>query len=149
MALMPSTQNAAMHDDADRGLSRTPTAAQHKRQNRLVDAASLAAGQSTVRPLALRAAALVQEGRRERHMPTAEIKEQMHHLPRGWTEPLPCKARHRAVANGWHIRIVRWLFILSILTESYHHKEPTPSTSWRACGTGRHSSMDLEYVSEG
>ena len=45
---------------------------------------------------------------------TADIKEQLHHLPRGWTKTLPDHSRHRAIANGWHISAARWFVLLSI-----------------------------------
>ena len=45
----------------------------------------------------------------------AEVKEQLHHLPRGWTEGLRGTARHRALANGWHIGAARFFLVLGIL----------------------------------
>ena len=45
---------------------------------------------------------------------TADIKEQLHHLPRSWTKTLPDHSRHRAIANGWHISAARWFVVLSI-----------------------------------
>ena len=36
---------------------------------------------------------------------TADIKEQLHHLPVGWTRALGKQQRHRAIANGWHIGV--------------------------------------------
>ena len=47
-------------------------------------------------------------------MPPAEVKEQLHHLPMGWTASLPDKQCHRALANGWHLGIARWFFVLGL-----------------------------------
>ena len=44
----------------------------------------------------------------------AEVKEQLHHLPRGWTSSLPGNARHKALANGWHLGAARLFFVLGI-----------------------------------
>ena len=45
---------------------------------------------------------------------TAKIKEQLHHLPVGWTQPLREHSRHRAIANGWHIGVAKWFFIFGV-----------------------------------
>ena len=45
---------------------------------------------------------------------TAEIKEQLHHLPVGWTSRLRDHGRHKAIANGWRLGIAKWFFIFGI-----------------------------------
>ena len=45
---------------------------------------------------------------------TAEIKEQMHHLPKGWTRRLDEHSRHKAIANGWHIGSARIFLMLCL-----------------------------------
>ena len=47
-------------------------------------------------------------------MAPAEVKEQLQHLPKGWTASLPDKQRHRALANGWHLGVAKWFFILGL-----------------------------------
>ena len=42
---------------------------------------------------------------------TAGVKEQLHHLPCGWTRKLRDKARHRAFANGWRRRAAKLFFL--------------------------------------
>lgn len=51
----------------------------------------------------------------EYQLPTSEMKEVLHHLPRGWTDapPISDRSRHKAVANGWHVGIAT--IIITIL----------------------------------
>ena len=46
--------------------------------------------------------------------PPAFVKEQLHHLPAGWTEDpnIPDRSRHRMIANSWHAGVARFLFML-------------------------------------
>ena len=48
------------------------------------------------------------------HLPTAEIKEQMHHLPAGYTAVAntPMRARHRMLGNGWHVGVAKFILYL-------------------------------------
>ena len=59
---------------------------------------------------------------------TAEVKEQLHHLPRGWTDKLHDKARHRALANGWHLRAAKYFFLFGLLstTSDALRQQPNP-----------------------
>ena len=47
--------------------------------------------------------------------PPIETKESLHHIPVGYTASLPEKARHKAVANSWHVGVaslLMWLLLL-------------------------------------
>ncbi|CAE7699540.1 unnamed protein product, partial [Symbiodinium sp. KB8] len=59
---------------------------------------------------------------------TAEVKEQLHHLPCGWTDKLHDKARHRALANGWHLRAAKYFFLFGLLstTSDALRQQPNP-----------------------
>eukprot|EP00435_Cladocopium_sp_Y103_P030010 s148_g7.t1 len=39
------------------------------------------------------------------HLPTPDIKEELHHIPPGWTavRDTDDRARHKAIANAWHV----------------------------------------------
>ena len=47
-------------------------------------------------------------------IPPPNVKEQWHHLPRGWAEKLPEHDRHKALANGWHAGAARLIFIVAM-----------------------------------
>ncbi|CAE7206135.1 unnamed protein product [Symbiodinium natans] len=57
---------------------------------------------------------------------TAEVKEQLHHLPCGWTRKLRDKARHRALANGWHLRAAKLFFLFGLLSTEAGALHPQP-----------------------
>eukprot|EP00438_Fugacium_kawagutii_P014457 Skav223504 [mRNA] locus=scaffold1160:147994:152414:- [translate_table: standard] len=50
----------------------------------------------------------------EYHLPTAAQKEVMHHFPAGWTsvEGTSDKARHKAIANSWHVGVASMLLAM-------------------------------------
>ena len=45
----------------------------------------------------------------------SETKESLHHLPVGYTAGMPDKARHKAVANSWHVGVASLLLWLLLL----------------------------------
>ena len=47
---------------------------------------------------------------------SANIKEQLHHLPPGWTSQLDDHKRHKAIANGWHIGAARIFMMLCLFS---------------------------------
>ena len=48
--------------------------------------------------------AMLQDARGVLHIPPPEVKEQLHHMPPGYTAKAgaDAKTRHRMVGNGWH-----------------------------------------------
>ena len=50
------------------------------------------------------------------HVPTPEVKEQLHMLPKGYTEApgVAERSRHRLLANGWHTGVARLLLYLVV-----------------------------------
>ena len=74
--------------------------------------------------------------------PPAFVKEQLHHLPIGWTEDpnVPDRSRRRMIANSWHAGVARFLFMLLLGlvaktegTPSPHNHAPKMSTiQWMA-----------------
>ena len=52
------------------------------------------------------------------HLPTATMKEELHHIPAGWTavKDTDDHHRHKAVANAWHVGIATILLALLLAT---------------------------------
>ena len=50
------------------------------------------------------------------HVPTPEVKEQLHMLPKGYTEApgVAERSRHRLLANGWHTGVARLILYLVV-----------------------------------
>eukprot|EP00438_Fugacium_kawagutii_P034924 Skav206385 [mRNA] locus=scaffold834:525350:529905:- [translate_table: standard] len=61
------------------------------------------------------------------HVLTADIKEQLHQLPRGYTKVkgVSERSRHRLIANGWHAGVVRFLIILMFTQVVKHNAAAT------------------------
>eukprot|EP00438_Fugacium_kawagutii_P019769 Skav203659 [mRNA] locus=scaffold2755:67102:70040:- [translate_table: standard] len=61
------------------------------------------------------------------HTPPAEVKEQLHGFPPGYTavHDVPLRARHRMLANSWHVGVARFIF-LCLLTQWGAMSGPTP-----------------------
>ena len=59
--------------------------------------------------------ALLHDDQANMQVPTAECKEQLHMLPKGYTaiDGVHDRSRHRVLANGWHCGVARFLFSLS------------------------------------
>ena len=47
-------------------------------------------------------------------LPTPSIKEQLHHLPKNYTSSLTPHQRDKALANGWHVGVARWMMALAL-----------------------------------
>ena len=69
--------------------------------------------------------------------PPAFVKEQLHHLPAGWTEDpnIPDRSRHRMIANSWHAGVARFLFMLwprlkANQTPTITHRRWVLSSGW-------------------
>ena len=65
-------------------------------------------------------------------VPSADIKEQLHQLPKGYTgvTNVPTRSRHRMIANGWHIGAAKFLFMLVLQSVMLAPKAciaPTPN----------------------
>ena len=60
--------------------------------------------------------------------PPAFVKEQLHHLPVGWTEDpnIPDRSRHRMIANSWHAGVARFLFMLLLGMVAKTEGKPNP-----------------------
>ena len=60
--------------------------------------------------------------------PPAFVKEQLHHLPMGWTEDpnIPDRSRHRMIANSWHAGVARFLFMLLLGMVAKTEGKPNP-----------------------
>lgn len=58
--------------------------------------------------------AMMQDQDGQLHIPLPEVKEQLHMLPVGFTRhpDVDGKARHRLLANGWHIGVARFMMVL-------------------------------------
>ena len=56
--------------------------------------------------------ALLHDDQGNMQVPTAECKEQLHMLPKGYTaiDGVHDRSRHRVLANGWHCGVARFLF---------------------------------------
>ena len=90
------------------------------------------------------------------HLPPAEVKEQLQGLPKGYTRVTGVTeaARHRLLANAWHLTVAKFLmhFVLLGLTESKTHPERGGNTGSAqeptAWGGGRlfHSTDVLEMA---
>ncbi|CAE7807536.1 DNMT3A, partial [Symbiodinium necroappetens] len=63
-------------------------------------------------------------------LPPANVKEQWHHLPKGWSASLPDHARHKAIANGWHAGAARVMFIMAVFAAT----PPTPAAELNPLG---------------
>ncbi|CAE7841029.1 kanC, partial [Symbiodinium necroappetens] len=63
-------------------------------------------------------------------LPPANVKEQWHHLPKGWSASLPDHARHKAIANGWHAGAARLMFIMAVFAAT----PPTPAAELNPLG---------------
>ena len=63
-------------------------------------------------------------------IPPASMKEQWHHLPKGWSASLQDHARHKAVANGWHAGAARLMFIMAVFAST----PPTPAAELNPLG---------------
>eukprot|EP00438_Fugacium_kawagutii_P035819 Skav235285 [mRNA] locus=scaffold874:522184:536384:- [translate_table: standard] len=79
------------------------------------------------------------------HTPSAEIKEQLHGFPLGYTDvpEVPTRARHRMLANSWHVGIARFI-LLCLLTQWGALSHPTSPPSRSAL----HYVLDLAYYEE-
>ena len=55
---------------------------------------------------------------RSAHLPTATMKEELHHIPAGWTavKDTDDRHRHKAVANAWHVGIATIFLALLLAT---------------------------------
>ena len=65
-------------------------------------------------------------------VPTPEVKEQLHMLPKGYTavSSVSDRARHRMMANGWHLGSARFMMMLvlhAMVMTSTASPVPTPS----------------------
>ena len=61
-------------------------------------------------------------------VPSARVKEQLHHIPRDWTldEAIPDRSRHRMVANSWHAGVARFLLMLLLGLTTPTDGSPSP-----------------------
>ena len=52
------------------------------------------------------------------HLPTATMKEELHHIPAGWTavKDTGDRFRHKAIANAWHVGVATILLALLLAT---------------------------------
>ena len=62
--------------------------------------------------------AMLQDARGVLHIPPPEVKEQLHHMPPGYTAKAgaDAKTRHRMVGNGWHWGVASRLLGLLVMT---------------------------------
>jgi len=51
-------------------------------------------------------------------IPPADVKEQCHHLPKGYTQVqgVSERSRHRLLANGWHAGVARFMLYMVVMT---------------------------------
>ncbi|CAE7866773.1 unnamed protein product, partial [Symbiodinium necroappetens] len=61
--------------------------------------------------------AMLQDSKGVLHTPAAEVKEQLHHIPTGYTAKAgaDAKTRHRMVGNGWHWGVASRLLGLLVM----------------------------------
>ncbi|CAE7654513.1 Dnmt3b [Symbiodinium sp. CCMP2592] len=64
--------------------------------------------------------ALVYEASGDGQLLPAELKEQLHHYPEGFTrhQRVPPKERHRLLGNSWHVGVARFLLALVLLNST-------------------------------
>ena len=66
--------------------------------------------------------------------PSADAKEQLHQLPKGYTkvQSVPERSRHRMLANGWHLgsaRFITMLVLQAMMGKLSAAPAPTPSST--------------------
>ena len=73
-------------------------------------------------------AALMESSDGSLTVPSACVKEQLHHIPKNWTydEAIPDRSRHRMVANSWHAGVARFLFMLLLGLTAPADGSPSP-----------------------
>ena len=74
------------------------------------------ADQRTYAPWQYSPEALLHTADGQMHVPPAEVKEQLHLLPTGYTrvQGVEERSRHRLLANGWHTGVARLLLFLVV-----------------------------------
>ena len=67
-------------------------------------------------PWHYRKEAMLTDGQGRLQIPTPDIKEQLHHIPKGYTavEGVDDRTRHRLIGNGWHWGVARKLLTLVV-----------------------------------
>ena len=67
-------------------------------------------------PWHYRKEAMLTDGQGRLQIPTPDIKEQLHHIPKGYTavEGIDDRTRHRLIGNGWHWGVARKLLTLVV-----------------------------------
>ena len=78
-------------------------------------------------------------------IPPPNVKEQWHHLPRGWTEKLPEHERHKALANGWHAGAARLIFIMAMFAAT---AIDIAANLWQGCPPLLYDDFDLSYLED-
>jgi hypothetical protein len=73
---------------------------------------------------------MLQDAQHQFHIPPAEVKEQLHMLPTGYTddESLSDRDRHRLLGNGWHAGVARFLLTCILLTAAQGRAAAMPTT---------------------
>ena len=58
--------------------------------------------------------AMLHDDQGQMHVPSPDVKEQFHQLPKGYTSIscVPERSRHRMLANGWHLGSARFIMML-------------------------------------
>ena len=76
------------------------------------------ADQRTFAPWQYSPEAMMQSDNGSMVIPPADVKEQCHHLPKGYTQVqgVSERSRHRLLANGWHAGVARFMLYMVVMT---------------------------------